>query len=71
MKKKIVCFLFLIAGFAWPAFAAAGYANDGLEFLLVLAGFLLVLAGILEGIELLVRKRKNILHCLTGFFHSW
>lgn len=61
MKKKIKTVIFLFAGLVNHAFASKGYAKDGLEFILVIAGFLLALAGIVEGIEYLVRNRHVLL----------
>jgi hypothetical protein len=67
MKKHFSCGLILSAGFSLRAFAKAGYANDGLEFVLFLAGFLLLVAGLLAGINYLYKNRKELVHRVMAF----
>jgi hypothetical protein len=70
MKKKILVSYVLIGGLVNHAFASKGYANDGLEFLAVIAGFLLILAGIMEGIDYLHRNWHELLHRAETFLKN-
>jgi hypothetical protein len=56
-----------ITGLSSQVFAAAGYAKDGPEFSLVLIGFLLLVAGVLRGIDYLSKNRKMLVHRVKIF----
>ncbi|MBK6965998.1 MAG: hypothetical protein IPH20_19270 [Bacteroidales bacterium] len=62
MKKKVICGSGLLAGFSLKVSASAGYANDGLTSMLLVGCFLLLVAGIIEGIGYLGKNRKVLLH---------
>ena len=70
MKKVILCFIVLTAGISDNAFAGTGAARDGLLFILILSGFLLLLEGLIEGISYINRNGKNLLKRLTGFIRK-
>jgi hypothetical protein len=65
-KKATLGFIFL-TGSSFPAFAGTGSANDGLEFLLFLMAFLLLVAGFLYGIDYLNRNGKELMHRVRAF----
>ncbi|MGA2823684.1 MAG: hypothetical protein ABSE72_09185 [Bacteroidales bacterium] len=67
MKKKVSLGLILLTGLSSQVFAAAGYAKDGLEFSLVLIGFLLLVAGVLKGIDYISKNRKMLVHRVKVF----
>ena len=67
MKKEVSLGLILLTGLSSQAFAAAGYAKDGLEFSLVLIGFLLLVAGVLKGIDYISKNRKMLVHRVKAF----
>lgn len=67
MKKYVSFGLILFTGLSSQAFASAGYANDGLEFVLFLAGFLLLVAGFLKGIDYLNKNGKILVHRVNAF----
>jgi hypothetical protein len=67
MKKELLCGLALFAGLSPQAFAATGSAYDGLEFILVLAGLLFLLAGFLWGIDYLNKNGKALAHRVKAF----
>jgi|WetSurMetagenome_2_1015567.scaffolds.fasta_scaffold460585_1 hypothetical protein len=70
MKKGIACFVALFAGLSSNAFASAGYAYDGPEFLLLFVGVLFLLAGILWGIDYLNKNGKQVAHKVMLFFRK-
>lgn len=70
MKKEMYFALFLFAGFPVAAFPATGYANDGFELALFLGCFLLLVAGICEGIDFLNRHRKSIFQRVRDFIRK-
>lgn len=61
MKKKVICGSGLLAGFSLKVSASAGYANDGLTSMLLVGCFLLLVAGIIEGIGYLGKNRKVLM----------
>ena len=67
MKKVISIGLILLTGLSSQAFAAAGYANDGLAFSLTLIGFLLLVAAFLKGIAYISKNGKMIVNQLKVF----
>lgn len=67
MKKKVYCGLALSAGISLKVSASAGYANDGLESMLFLGCFLLLIAGLMEGIGYVGKNRKVLLQRFMGF----
>jgi len=62
MKKKVLFGLVLTAGLSSQTYAGAGSANDAPEFALGLVAFLLLVAGILKGIDFLKKNGKSIIH---------
>ncbi|TRZ53756.1 hypothetical protein D4S03_01255 [bacterium] len=62
MKKIVLFGLVLFLGFSSQAFAAAGYANDGLKFTLGLVLVLLLFAGLLKGIDYLQKNGERLIH---------
>lgn len=70
MKKGILCGLVLFAGPSSQAFASAGYAYDGFEFILVFAGLMFLLAGFLRGIDYLNKNGRVLLHRVKAFIRK-
>lgn len=62
MKKKVLFGLVLTAGLISQTYAGAGSANDAPEFALGLVAFLLLVAGILKGIDFLKKNGKSIIN---------
>jgi hypothetical protein len=60
MKRKVFLGISLLGGSSSPVLASAGYAYDGLDFILVLAGLMLVLAAILWGIDYLGKNGRAL-----------
>ena len=56
MKKQIFIIIALILGLSYESLAATGRATDGIIFIIVIIGFLLIILGLLAGIDYL---RKN------------
>lgn len=67
MKKRLLPVCILFVGMTPPVFASAGYAKDGLEFLLFLAGFLLIVAAMLSGIDYLSRNGRELISRAHSF----
>ncbi|MHC1777573.1 MAG: hypothetical protein AB9834_19400 [Lentimicrobium sp.] len=70
MNKKLFCCLALFAGTSLHVAASAGYANDGLESMLLLGCFLLLVAGLIEGIGYLNKNRKVLLQRFMEFIRK-
>lgn len=70
MKKEMYFALFLFAGFPLAAFSATGYANDGFVLALFLGCFLLLIAGVFEGIDFLNRHWKTIFQRVRDFIRK-
>ena len=51
----------LFFGLSYQAFAKAGVADGGFKFMLAIAGFLLLVAGLFAGIEYLIKNGRNLL----------
>ena len=69
MKKKVYCSLGLSAGISLKVLTSAGYANDGFESMLFLGCFLLLIAGLLEGIGYLGKNKKVLLMRFMEFIN--
>ena len=67
MKKEASFGLIFLTGFSLQAFAGTGSANDGIEFLMLLGGFLLLVVGFFEGIDYLNRNGKVLVHRVRAF----
>jgi hypothetical protein len=63
----MITWLVLFLGLSSQAFAKAGVADGGAEFILTIAGFLLILAGIDAGIEYLIRNGRDLLNQFKSF----
>ena len=59
MIKKIIIGLVLFLGLSWQAFAKAGIADGGFALILVIVGFLLLVAGLFAGIQYLIKITRN------------
>jgi hypothetical protein len=70
MNKKLLSGLISLLAISSQAFAATGYANDGFELALFLGCFLLLVAGIIEGISFLNKNRKVLLHRIKAFMRN-
>jgi hypothetical protein len=67
MKKEVLIMSVLILGLSLKSFASTGNANDGLVFILAVVGFLLIIAGLLKGIDYLRRNSKQIINNAMRF----
>ena len=62
MKKQLFIIIALILGLSYKSFAGTGGANDGLKLLLVIIGFLLIILGLLTGINYLKMNGKTLIY---------
>lgn len=60
MKKGMFLLSFLIIGLSTQSYASKGYAYDGLAFMMVVAGALLLLAGFFSTIDFLKRRGRTL-----------
>ena len=70
MKKVLLIGQVLFLGLSYQAFAKAGVADGGFEFILTIAGFLLLLAGLFAGIEYLKINGKNLFNRFKAFLRK-
>jgi hypothetical protein len=62
MKKRIGLGLFLLTGLSLETFAATGYAYDGLAFILVIIGILLITIALMAGFDYIRKNGRKIFH---------
>jgi hypothetical protein len=67
MNKGLIIWLVFFLGLSYQAFAKAGIANDGFEFVLAIVGFLLLVAGFYAGIDYLIKNGKNLFNRFKMF----
>ena len=60
----------LLFGLSVKSFAATGNANDGLELLLLIVGLLLIILGILSGVDYLQKNGKTMIYNAISFFKN-
>jgi hypothetical protein len=60
MNKVMIIWLVLFLGLSSQAFAKAGIADGGFEFMLTIVGFLLLLTGLFSGIGYLMKNGKTL-----------
>jgi hypothetical protein len=70
MNKKLLSGLISLLAISSQAFAATGYANDGFELALFLGCFLLLVAGVIDGIGFLNKNGKMLLHRVKAFIKN-
>jgi len=70
MNKKLLCGLIFFIAVTYQAFPATGYANDGFELALFLGCFLLLVAGIIDGIGFLNKNGKMLIHRVKAFIKN-
>jgi len=68
MKKVMIIGLVLFLGLSYQASAKIGVAEGGFEFMLVIIGFLLLVAGLSSGIEYLIKNGRNLYSRFKAFF---
>ncbi len=62
MKKQMLLLLVMMLGLSGRTYASAGHAYDTLAFILVLIGFLLVVAGLLQATDYLRRNGMTMIN---------
>ena len=67
MKKVMMIGQVLFLGLSYQAFAKAGVADGGFEFMLSIVGFLLLVAGLFAGIEYLIKNGKDLFNRFKAF----
>ncbi len=67
MNKIIIIWQVLFLGLSCQVYAKAGIADGGFEFMLTIIGFLLIVAGLFEGIEYLKKNGMNLRNRFRAF----
>jgi hypothetical protein len=67
MNKVMIIGQVLFLGLSYQAFAKAGVADGGFEFMLSIVGFLLLVAGLVAGIEYLIKNGKDLFNRFKAF----
>ena len=67
MKKEIFIIIVLLLGVSFKSFAGTGNANDGFVFSLVIAGLLLIIVGLLNGVDYLQKNGKTMIYKAMTF----
>jgi len=67
MNKVMIIGQVLFLGLSYQAFAKAGVADGGFEFMLSIVGFLLLVAGLFAGIEYLIKNGKDLFNRFKAF----
>lgn len=62
MKKEMFLIITLLLGVSLKSFAGTGNANDALKFLLVIVGLLLIVVGLLSGVDYLRKNGKTMIY---------
>jgi len=70
MNKVMIIGQVLFLGLSYQAFAKAGVADGGFEFMLAIVGFLLLVAGLFAGIEYLIKNGKNLFNRFKAFLNK-
>jgi hypothetical protein len=70
MKKVMLIWPVLFLGLSYKAFAKAGIADGGFEFIMAIVGFLLFIAGLLEGIDFLKKNGKGLFKRFRTFLRK-
>ena len=70
MKKILLIWLILLLGSSYQSFAKTGIASDEKEFVLTIIGFLLLVAGIFEGIGYLKKNGKTLFIRVRSFLRN-
>ena len=67
MKKEMLIIIALLLGVSFKSFAGTGNANDGLKFFLVIIGLLLIILGLLNGVDYLQKNGKTMIYKAMSF----
>ena len=67
MNKTLKIVSVLLLGLPVQTFAKSGIGSDSLQFVLALSGFLLLLAGVMKGIDWFTKNGKGLLQQVGAF----
>jgi hypothetical protein len=67
MNKAMIIWHVLFLGLSYQAFAKAGVADGEFEFMLAIVGFLLLVTGLLTGVEYLIKNGRNLFNRFKAF----
>jgi hypothetical protein len=67
MNKVLIIGPVLLFGLSYQASAKAGVAEGGFKFMLAIVVFLLLVAGLLAGIDYLIKNGRNLFNRFKAF----
>jgi len=67
MKKELFIIITLLPGVSFNSYAGTGNAIDGFEFFLAISGLLLMILGLLYGVDYLKRNGKTMIYKASSF----
>lgn len=67
MKKEMLLLMALLLGVSFKSFAGTGIAGDQLIFFLAIIGFLLIILGLLTGVDYLRKNGKTMIYKAMSF----
>lgn len=70
MKKETIIIIAFFLGVSYKSFAATGNAKDGFEFLLAIVGLLVIILGLLQGIDYLKKNGKTMIYKAISFLNK-
>lgn len=70
MKKEKLIVIGLLSVLPFKSYARTGTASDELEFLLAIVGLLLIILGLLNGIDYLKKNGKTIISKSISFLNQ-
>lgn len=70
MKKEMLLIIALFLGLSYKSFAGTGNANDGFEFLIVILGLLVIILGLLQGVDYLKKNGNTIIYKVMSFLNK-
>lgn len=70
MKKQVFTITALILGLSYGSFAGTGGAKDEFAFSLVILSFLLIILGLLTGVDYLKKNGKTLIYKAITTLHK-
>lgn len=70
MTKEKLIVIALLSVLSFKAYARTGTASDEFKFFLAIIGLLLIILGLLNGIDYMIKNGKTIIHKSISFLNE-
>ena len=70
MKKEKLIVITLLSVLSFKSYARTGTASDEFEFFLAIVGLLLIILGLLNGIDYMIKNGKTIIYKSISFLNK-